>query len=533
MDENENFENNKMSKKKLLISVLIVVSIVMSGYMFSIGYGILLSEKIYSGISIEGIDVGGLSKSEASAILEKKYKNNVGAKTIYLVVGKEIEKIDFENAKVVYNYNQSIDKAYNFGRNGTLVDQFVNRSFIKADETHIPLSFSYDKNFVSERIEELYKKVFKAAKEFEIIKDDNKKVYLKTGFHGEELKKEEAIGKLEEMLKKGSWGSITIGMKRVEPKNIEIDELLHKIVSEPKNASTEVINNEIIVLPEEEGRQVEKSELVAILAQVKQQEDKVINIPIKYLPAKLKTEEIKPLLLRDELGTFTTQFYTGDVNNNNRKHNIILAASKLDGVLLGAGKVFSFNNTVGPRSSSLGYRTAHSYVLGKIVDSAGGGICQVSTTLYNAVLLADVSVEERNNHIYTVGYVPLGRDAAVSYDDCDFKFKNTTNYPLKITCWVSEDNKITFSLIGTNEAGLKTIDFRYENLDEFEARDKISYDSSMPAGEQEVTSQGMKGYVVKAYKIVKEEGNDPREVFLGTSEYRAYPRQITVGTGIE
>jgi len=117
-----------------------------------------------------------------------------------------------------------------------------------------------------------------------------------------------------------------------------------------------------------------------------------------------------------------------------------------------SGEVFSFNDVVGPRTVANGFKIAKEYVNGKIVDGVGGGVCQVSSTLYSAVLFADLETVERQNHMFTVSYIPLGRDAAVAYNELDFKFKNNTNWPIKIVSSV-KNNTYLYNLRHKGRAG--------------------------------------------------------------------------------
>ena len=133
----------------------------------------------------------------------------------------------------------------------------------------------------------------------------------------------------------------------------------------------------------------------------------------------------------------------------NRCANVARAASLINGKVIAPGDVFSFNDTVGHRTIENGFSTAKEYVDGKSVDGIGGGTCQVSSTLYSAVLYADLSIVERLNHMMTVGYIPLGQDATVSDGGVDFKFKNNTDYPIKVSAYTSGAT-ITVSIIGTD-----------------------------------------------------------------------------------
>ena len=148
------------------------------------------------------------------------------------------------------------------------------------------------------------------------------------------------------------------------------------------------------------------------------------------------------------LGTLRSAYFTNYASSSsNRKSNLALAASKLDGHLLKPGEVFSYNNRVGPRTESRGWKTAHQFQDGQIVDGIGGGVCQSSSTLYNAVLMGGLKIVERHNHSLPVAYLSPARDASVSYGHLDFKFANNTDGPLYITA-AADGKKFHIRLYG-------------------------------------------------------------------------------------
>lgn len=148
------------------------------------------------------------------------------------------------------------------------------------------------------------------------------------------------------------------------------------------------------------------------------------------------------------LGTLRSAYFTNYASSSaNRKSNLALAATKLDGHLLQPGEVFSYNDRVGPRTESRGWKTAHQFQDGQIVDGIGGGVCQSSSTLYNAVLMGGLKIVERHNHSLPVAYLSPARDASVSYGHLDFKFANNTDGPLYITA-AADGKKFHIRLYG-------------------------------------------------------------------------------------
>ncbi len=174
----------------------------------------------------------------------------------------------------------------------------------------------------------------------------------------------------------------------------------------------------------------------------------VITIPLEITLPEVSTEEIEALPYLNLLGTYTT--YGGGTEN--RITNLKLAVEACDGVELQPGQTFSYNDTLGPRTEERGYKEATVIVGGEHAQDIGGGICQVSTTLFMACLQADLSIVERHNHAARIDYVDDGLDAAVVYGSQDFRFQNNTSYPIKISAVYDEaEESVTVSLYGTKE----------------------------------------------------------------------------------
>ena len=195
------------------------------------------------------------------------------------------------------------------------------------------------------------------------------------------------------------------------------------------------------------------------------------------------------------LSSFPTYYNTRD---KDRTTNLILAANKINGTVVMPGEVFSYNTVVGERTIAAGYKEAPIYVNGQVEDGLGGGICQVTSTLYNAVVYANLEIVERSNHQFVPSYVTASRDATVVYGSIDFKFKNNRNYPIKIMCSVS-NGVVNFEIYG-----LKT-------ADDYEV--EIS---------SRITSQTANYTNSEAYKILKKNGQVVSTTLLSRDTYKRH-----------
>lgn len=214
------------------------------------------------------------------------------------------------------------------------------------------------------------------------------------------------------------------------PNKIDLDAIYNEIHKEPVNAY--YTQNPFRVFPSENGLDFEIS-LEDAKNLLQEEKDEYI-IPLKILYPNVTTNMIGSEAFPDLLSNFSTKYAA---SNKNRTTNLILAANKINGTVLMPGETFSYNKTVGERTIAAGYKEAPIYVSGRVEDGLGGGICQITTTLYNAVLYANLEVTERSNHQFVPSYAGASRDATVVYGAIDFKFKNNREYPIKITCSVS------------------------------------------------------------------------------------------------
>ena len=252
-----------------------------------------------------------------------------------------------------------------------------------------------------------------------------------------------------------------------------------------------------------------------------------ITLDVTVEEPKGSVEELSQVT--DVLGTFTT--YYGS-SGGGRSANVENGCGLIDGLTLYPGEEFSTYEMIAPFTEANGYYMAGSFVNGRVVDSLGGGVCQISTTLYNAVLLSELEVTERHNHSMIVTYVEPAADAAIAEEvNKDFRFVNNLEYPIYIEGY-TENGKITFTIYGkeTRDPGHEV---RYESevlevinptSDTFYAKD------SLPLGYIEISENAHIGYRARLWKIVLEDGVEVSRTQVNSSSYRMVPRSVVVGT---
>lgn len=299
---------------------------------------------------------------------------------------------------------------------------------------------------------------------------------------------------------------------------------------EAKDASLRRENGAFVVEGGQTGEKVDVDASAAELNQFLQNgwnhQSAELDLVVTIDEPKGKTEDLERV--KDVLGTFTTSYKTSGAD---RSANVANGCSLINGVTLLPGEEFSAYETVSPFSKENGYHLAGSYLNGMVVESLGGGICQVSTTLYNAVLLAELEVVERHNHSMEVSYVQPSADAAIAESaGKDFKFRNNLEYPIYIEGY-TQDKQITFTIYGVETRDpSRSVSFESEILSETRAdTEQIVADASQPVGFVKVQSAHT-GRNAKLWKIVRENGEEVSREPVNQSSYKMVPRIATVGT---
>ncbi len=229
------------------------------------------------------------------------------------------------------------------------------------------------------------------------------------------------------------------------------------------------------------------------------------------------------------LGQYTTYFYN---SAKARKNNIVNAAKKINLKVVNPGEVFSTVDAISPITKENGYEDAGTYQDGRVVNAIGGGVCQVSSTLYNAVLGAELRVTERHPHSMTVSYVELGRDAAIAGDYMDFCFQNTMETPIVIEAKVNPSGSILVRIRGveTRDKSNRKVSYESVILETIEPGPAvITYDKDQPKNYVKVTQSAHSGYQVELYRLIYYQGELTDRILLNKSTYEASPQHLTIG----
>lgn len=250
-----------------------------------------------------------------------------------------------------------------------------------------------------------------------------------------------------------------------------------------------------------------------------------VSLPVYAIQPDATTEEVAA-----RYGMVSAAVTNASSSSKARLNNIKLAMSMINGTCVEPGETFSFNGTVGKRTKARGFQMATAFSSGEVTEQVGGGICQVSTTLFNAAVKADMEIVERHNHSLTVGYVDRGKDATVNWDSQDFRFKNTSDDNVYICCYLTDDKRVRFAIFGKLLPNGETITV------EAQTTGTIPYDTEYQAtpllasGQTSVIQNGREGYEAVAYKIRWDaDGNQISREVLCKSRYQARNQIIQYG----
>ncbi|MFZ5645716.1 MAG: VanW family protein [Bacillota bacterium] len=310
----------------------------------------------------------------------------------------------------------------------------------------------------------------------------------------------------------------------------ELDVIASEITTVPRDAYLKINPDDTVeVVPSVDGIRVDSDKVSQSLVDIFKDYQKTPEIKLSLIKSspKVSTAEIAALGVDGILASFTTTFNQKDTD---RSYNVKTAASALEGMLIKPSEVFSFNEVVGPRSTEAGYKNAKVIINNELVDGLGGGVCQVSSTLYNVVLLANFEIIDRANHSIPVAYVAPGRDATVTDNYLDFRFKNTTPNHVYIKTLIGP-GRITIKLYG-NSKYRKQVLIRTKVIETIPFKQVYEKDPTLKEGEVKLKRQGSPGLRVLAERVVLENGQEKVQK-LPASLYHPVSQIVLTGPGVE
>lgn len=481
---------------------------------------------IASNVYAQSMNLSKMTKSDAAEKLEHSY---VQKKEDFSVVFEHdgenhTAKFNSDDIQFTVDPQKTAEAAYQFGRSSNTFKNSWNilcSFFKKANVGMVP---SCNKELITPIFYELGAEVYGHSQDAE-YRIENGILTIIPPTSGQSHNVDDAIKEFLSATGDGEYKNIKIHLHETKIEKLDVDEVYKKVVREPKNAEYKVEGNEVSVTEHVVGVEADKSQLAAILEKTNKGE--IASMEITEIMPEQTTEALQAALFGTTLASFTSNYSSSSAN---RAYNVELAAQKINGIVLADGDEFSYNKAVGNANAANGFKMATVFSNGKVVEGIGGGVCQVSSTLYCSVLRSDLFVTERHNHSLPIGYVPGGQDATVSYGSLDFRFKNNTGTPIKIVAQCSNRN-VTISILG-NASAKKNVEVTSQKISSIEAPMTKVNDPNLPSGTTKIIKKGSPGSVYITYKKVYDANGAVASEKQIKSTYKASAGEIAVGTGV-
>lgn len=437
------YEPKNSEAYKVIGIVFAILFVIVFAMLTAIAFYNSNSDKIISGIYIKNVNVSGLTKQEAIAKVNNELEKYMDD-SLVLVHNEYRTEISLEQLEANFDVESAVNAAYSVGKTKNIFKDGIKILDTMFSNINIDPVLNINENVLRERISGITAELPDTIIQSSYYIDGNNLVITK-GRKGYVVSESKMFNICRNEIQKLSFidKEINIEVEEQQPQEIDLSKIHEELYKEPVNAY--YTTDPYTVHPSEDGVdfKISMEEAENLL----QQDQEEYVIPLKVTVPEITTKMIGTEAFPDLISEFSTKY---SQSQKDRTTNLKLAAEKINGTVLMPGEVFSYNTVVGKRTIDAGYKEAKIYVNGEVVDGLGGGICQVSSTLYNAVLYANLEIVERRNHQFVPSYAGAGLDATVVYGSIDFQFKNTRNYPIKIQC--SVDRGIcNFQIYGLKE----------------------------------------------------------------------------------
>lgn len=465
-------KNQAGTRKKSKAPIVILIIAFILAVLVSVGYftlkhfekkfsDVVNVEQFYNGIVVQGVELGGKTKEQATAeiaAIEPTLKGNVA---INLTYGDKTYTVTQNELKYTYNSAEVLDRAYQTARVGKLKARYDEVQSLATAPAEYPITCTLDETSVKEAVAKIAAQLNCAPVEAAV-----------TGFNPN---------------------------------------------SSPMFAATEGVD----------GLTVDEAATAAgLLNLIRTQPQSTMEIVATPIPHTVTTQQV--MANTQLISSFSTVSTNGAAGNA----NMVIALASFNGVIVKPGEIFSFNGSTGDSTTAEGgWQEAGAISQGKSVNEYGGGICQASTTLYGAVLRADLEVVERSNHRWPSAYVPIGQDASVDYGNLDFQFKNDKDSPIFLAAWM-DATTLNIQIYGKKPADWDTIDVVSEQTGTIPADESITEeDSSLATGTQEVETTSRAGSEAEGRKIFYKDGAQVKTEEIDSSYYAPVQGVTKIGVG--
>lgn len=498
-------------KTVITIAMLIVIAIFVGIFGFMHFYH---SEIMADNVYVNTLHIGGLTVDEAAAKIEKEVNAEYFNKTISINYMDETYNVDLLDAVKVDAKETAKDA---FEKSGNVWSKIFHK-----DKIVVPFSLDVEHEILERDLIHFCSEIENKNNMF-VFNEDYTAVDVDASKINELMDVEETLDAVLENAKNDVYDNITPVIIKMADDDFA-EELYSRLARPAKDASVGINEDETTyIIPEVVGVKADKDVFLKLF----KENNGVFTMDIQPIYPEIRTKDLDIEFYQDVLGTYTSAYDMGLVN---RTKNLSLAARLVNGTIIMPGKRFSYNSVVGPRTYARGFVDATVYTGEGTEEGVGGGICQVSSTIYCAQLRANLKTVARTNHSYTVVYVPLGQDATVVYGSLDYIFENDTNYPIRIDAYAS-GGYLTVKIMGTKIDKSLTYDVVSVTNSTIAKKEVQKETPDLPVGTTEVKQNGQNGAVVSTYKIYYKDGVEQKREYIGKSTYIAMNKIILIGTG--
>ena len=476
------------------------------------GYTLSVNGRNLPQVYVNGVYVGNMTPEETEAALrEAKWDALEGESLAVSLPAGAGFTVDYLRSGAVVSREQAVTAAKTYGHDGgvfTNLWRWLTNHISPVDV--LAGERTLDKSYIQSCIDQGILSLSAALNKTPYTADpESAKLVLFKGAGGVELDTDALYDAIATALRAGEK-TMSFEKLKSDPPMPNFEQIYDQVCVEAQSA---YYSESFEVVPEVVGVSFGIEDAVQRWKAAKVAEEVVV--PLEITQPLYTAEQLKGLLFRDLLGAQMT-YYSGSTSE--RINNIRLAASKLDGLILLPGESFSYNDTVGKRTQEAGFQYADAYSDGQVVPELGGGICQVSSTLYSAALYSRLKILSRTNHYFKVGYLDFGMDATVSWGAPDFKFRNDKELPIKLAAYLNEgENSLVIEIWGTDFDGVK-VKLRHEDT---------------PVYDEQYRDVQI-GWNVKTYSDLYDlDGNYMDTAYVSTSVYYFHDEDIEWPDGVE
>lgn len=515
VDRKQKERKQRKRRNRLICAAIIAICVA-----YLIVCGMVPKKKIVSGVYINGVNVGGMTESQAKDAVQEAFDNTYADAALTVRANDQDYIVSVYNCLSI-NAERAAETAVAYAHGNFLTRGIglLRAKILKKEYTCLPQVAD----------EELLRQDIEAAGLMEInttvqttYEVTKSYLVLTKGITGVSVDQDKLVKEMETAIETADYKTVIECPMLTGTVDATDLQAVYDAVHTEKSDATLDPKNDYKIIKSVRGVSFDVASAQTVFE--KAAEGKKVVIPLDIDNPKITTKKLKKYLFRDVLGSCST-YVSG---TSARVSNVALAAKKINGTILLPGETFSYNNVVGERTAERGFQKAPAYSNGESVQELGGGICQVSSTLYKATLLSNLKIVEHHNHSYVSSYIGIGMDATVSWGGPDYQFKNNTDYPIKIAAEYS-GGQVTCKIYGA-KLDKKKVEMTAETLKVTSCDTVYQDDETLEKGTTEVVTSGHDGYVVQTYRNIY---NGKGELISSEKEaycvYRKQDRVVRVG----